>query len=295
MRLICLVPLALVLLLYCLVPCRIKSTVDHLIDHSISHIKPDSAYHSQYSIPSAYNVSNLCSALAGKYVLFIGPETTAYLHTLWLDALEAHENRSISCDGRSCSFHHVCRPGASSSKGSKFPHRDQLLATNSSLIRYVRSNTLHASKDPRDRAYTEPIVDSFTGVRVHNAYWLRHARQADLVVLNHGPLPAPVSTYVVGKKPGGNWTFPSQPVYVAGSAVVNAALHATLTAFIPAAVGALDALEGLKLKQRQVIVWHSSWLMDRWCSDRKIWSLKDELNGRRKSDAWTLYYNAQGM
>ncbi|KAG6857729.1 hypothetical protein H0H87_004145 [Tephrocybe sp. NHM501043] len=163
---------------------------------------------------------------------------------------------------------------------------DELLATNSSLIRYVRSHTLHASDDPKDSAYTEPTVDGFTGVRVHNAYWLRHARQADIMVLNHGPLPAPVSTY-----DDGIWSFAGHQVHVKHTPVVNAALEATVSVFLPAVVRALDVLRSLK--KRPVVVWHGSWLMDTGCSDRKERVMEDPLNALLVSDPWTLYYNAQ--
>ncbi|KAG6920022.1 hypothetical protein DXG01_010090 [Tephrocybe rancida] len=305
-RLICLVPVLLVLLCFLLPKRRnaiIKATVDRILDQAILELAlvQDLDYGLQrFFIPCSryvpcpvYNTSlatdNLCHSLAGKIFLFVGPETTYHLHSLWLDALSAHDNREITCTSPSSCFHHVCRGTIprNTGRGVKFPHQDELLATNSSLIRYVRSHSLYASDDPKDTAYTEPTVDAFTGVRVWNTYWLRHARQADVIVLNHGPLPAPVSTY-----DDGNWVFPDQPVYNADSPVVNAALHATLTRFIPSTVRALEALDGLK--KRPLVVWHGSWLMDLGCSDRKQRVMQDPLNVPLATDPWTLYYNVQG-
>ncbi|KAG6866208.1 hypothetical protein C0991_007233 [Blastosporella zonata] len=291
---IALVTVALVLL-YFLIPVHpIKVTVDILLDQAISDLirdAPAKDFSNVYNTSTA--VSNLCSSLVGRTLLFIGPETTYYLHSLWLDALQAHDNREISCIGPGSCFHHVCHSASHrhhNGRSTHFPQKEELLATNSSLLRYVRSHSLHASDDPKDSAYTQPTVDGFTGVRLHNTYWLRHAQQADVVVLNHGPLPAPVSTYDDEK-----WTFPDQPVYVKGAPVVNAGLHATLTVFLPAVVGALDTLGGLK--KRPVVVWHSSWLMDGGCSDRKQRGvMEDPLNEHKSlaSDPWTLYYNVQG-
>ncbi|KAG6876655.1 hypothetical protein C0993_001450, partial [Termitomyces sp. T159_Od127] len=193
------------------------------------------------------------------------------------------------CNGpQFCTFHHVCGNATPTYKGRfvQFPHRDELLATNSCIIRYVRSYTLHAAEDAKDGAYTTPVVDEMTGVRVHNGYWLRQARNADVIVVNHGPLPAPVSTYK-----SGDWGTEAR--YVDGAPVVDAAVHATLTRFLPSAVGALHVLGGLK--RRPVVVWHGSWLMDAGCPDRKKRGVVDWLNGRVVGDEWTLYYNAQGL
>ncbi|KAG5341536.1 hypothetical protein C0989_009897 [Termitomyces sp. Mn162] len=297
--------------LYLCMPSRrqaaLKASVDLILDQAIlEHLRAnvDEVYDLQDSLicttsnrcttdNTSTTVAHLCTALIGKRVLFIGPETTYYLHTLWLDALQPYTNRSLACNGpQFCTFHHVCGNATPTYKGRivKFPHQDELLATNSCIIRYVRSYTLHAADDPKDRAYTQPIVDDFTGVRVHNAYWLRQARYADMIVLNHGPLPAPVSTYETG-----NWTFPDQPTYVDGAPVVNAAVHATLTRFLPSTVRALHVLAGLGSKKRPVVVWHGSWLMDAGCPDRKKRVLNDWLNGRSVGDPWTLYYNTQGF
>lgn len=284
-----------------------KASVDLILDQAIAQYlrvdKPNEVYDLQDSLictttnrcttdNTSTIVANLCTALVGRQVLFIGAETTYYLHTLWLDALGAHSNRSLMCNGpQFCTFHHVCGHAVPIYKGRviKLPHKDELIATNSCIIRYVRSYTLHATEDATDRAYTQPIVDEFTGVRVHNAYWLRRARNADVIVMNHGPLPAPVSTYE-----SGNWTFVNEPLYVDGSPIVNAAVHATLTRFLPSTVRALHVIESLHSKKRPVVVWHGSWLMDSGCPDRKKRGIVDWLNGRLVGDHWTLYYNAQG-
>jgi len=52
----------------------------------------------------------ICKLLAGRRLLFVGHESTYYLHTLWLASLQSYENRSHSCLGqRFCTFHHICR------------------------------------------------------------------------------------------------------------------------------------------------------------------------------------------
>ncbi|KAG6889110.1 hypothetical protein C0995_003679 [Termitomyces sp. Mi166 len=309
-RLACLVPTLLVVGLYFCIPDRraavLKASVDRILDQAISeylHIDvPYNVYDLQDSLictstnrcttdDTSTIVTKLCTALVGKQVLFVGPETTYYLHTLWLDALQAHTNRSLMCNGpQFCTFHHVCGTARPTYNGRavKFPNRGELVVTNSSIIRYVRSYTLHAIDDAKDGAYTMTTVDKFTGVRVHNGYWLGQARKADVIVLNHGPLPAPVSTYE-----SENWVFVDQPVYIDGSPVVNAAVHATLTRFLPATVGALHVLQGLNSKKRPVVVWHGSWPMDAGCGDRKKRVMDDWLNSRAVGDPWTLYYNAQ--
>ncbi|KAG6879167.1 hypothetical protein C0992_004700 [Termitomyces sp. T32_za158] len=306
------VVVAAVVVLYLCVPDRraagLKAAVDRVLDQAIAeHLRvdvPDAVYDLQDSLicttanrcatnTTSAIAASLCTALVGRQVLFIGAESTYYLHTLWLDALRTHTNtnRSLVCSGpQFCTFHHVCGNATPTYKGRavQFPNRDELLATNSCIIRYVRSSTLHAAYDAKDRAYTQPIVDDSTGVRVHNAYWLRHARNADVIVMNHAPLPAPVSTYERG-----NWTFTNTPVYV-DAPVVNAAVHATLTRFLPSTVRALHVLAGLNSKKRPAVVWHGSWLMDAGCPDRnKKRGIVDWLNGRVVRDPWTLYYNAQ--
>ncbi|KAF8070419.1 hypothetical protein FPV67DRAFT_1019092 [Lyophyllum atratum] len=261
-------------------------------------------------------ITDLCSSLVAKQVLFVGPETTYYLHSLWLNALEAFENRSMSCHGPEfCTFHHICRsPSVSTSSPNnhdrfkKFPRPEELLATNSSILRYVLSTTLHTAPNPKDDAYTVPIVDPETGVRVKNAYWLAHAKRAHVVVMNRGPIPAPAWTYE-NSGLGGNWSFADRlylnrsTAYVDDAAhslgvrVVNAALHTTLTAFLPTTLPSLRAIESHPVIREKLLVWHGSWYMQPRCSVRNrprgAFVIKDPLNPMFSVDPWTLYYNAQ--
>ncbi|KAG5645425.1 hypothetical protein DXG03_006249 [Asterophora parasitica] len=251
----------------------------------------------QKSPPSCPNITHLCSSLAGKRVLLIGPQSTYHLHSLWLHALQAHENRYITCYGPAfCNSHHVCRSAN---------------LANSSTIRYILSTTLHASPDPKDPAYTLPTIDPSTAVRTNNAFWLRHASHAHVIVINHGPLPAPASTYTGDPFEGGNWSFADAlyddraTAYLNGDrhsralTIVNAALHATLTKFLPATLRALDALQNLQSSSTpKLLVWHGSWYLQRRClaagQSKHAFTVPDLLNPPRNIDPWSLYYNAQG-
>ncbi|RDB24789.1 hypothetical protein Hypma_007951 [Hypsizygus marmoreus] len=263
-------------------------------------------------------IAKLCSSLVAKQVLLVGPETTFHLHSLWLKALEGHENRSIHCLGPEfCTFHHVCKSMSAGSDAfaeteerfKKFPRKETLLATGSSILRYVRSTTLYAGHSADDAAYTQPVVDPETGVRVRNAYWLGHARKAHLIIMNRGPLPAPAWTYVNASF-GGNWTF-ADNVYLNTSTayikdgdsfairIVNAALHATLTSFLPSTLHSLHVLEAHPIIRQKILIWHSSWYRQAHCSgDGPSKStapslLEDFTSPTILVDPWSLYYNAQ--
>ncbi|KAF5385940.1 hypothetical protein D9615_002297 [Tricholomella constricta] len=285
----------------------LKSSLNPILDQAIINRtkKPPS---------QSSSVAHLCSFLVAKQVLLIGPETTYHLHSLWLNALQAHENRYISCYGpESCTFHHVCRSSSNATinnrdRFNKFPRQQDLLATNSSIIRYVLSTSLHAEPNPQDPAYTLPVVDPETGIRVKNAYWLKHVKHANVIIMNRGPLPAPAWTYE-NSASGGNWSYADKlylnrsTAYVDDDAhslavrIVNAALHTTLTTFLPSALRALAAIESHQAAPKPLLVWHGSWYLQARClaAANSGFLVQDLLNPPYSIDPWSLYYNAQGF
>ncbi|KAF8973173.1 hypothetical protein BDZ97DRAFT_658718 [Flammula alnicola] len=264
---------------------------------------------------------NICQLLSGKKILFVGPETTFYLHSLWLDSLETRERRSYTCLGQEfCTFHHICRPPAAeiddsgeiSGRKKKMPSKNLLLTTRSSLLQYTHSTTLYASQNKHDEGYTAAVVDEQSNVRVPNAYWLRRARKAGIVVMNRGPLPAPGSTYNFANGLVGNWTFtktlcadnnyldPLGCDATLGSRLVNAALSATTDRFLPSLLLSLQAISKDFEIARSLLVWQGSWYIQPLCAKaglpgtipllRDIWSDSEGA----LIDPWSIYYNSQG-
>ncbi|KAJ7782804.1 hypothetical protein B0H16DRAFT_1297858 [Mycena metata] len=229
------------------------------------------------------HVAEACASLRTKKILLVGPETTYYLHSLWLNALEAHEHRIHECPGPEfCNFHHICLPANYTAPQDryKFAPKDGELV-NSALLRYVLSTSLYASKDKNDTAYTEAVVDPLTGIRLKNAFWLLHARKADVILLNRGPIPAPAWTFA-GHKTQGNWTFARELPRHLGEGdslrteIINAAFHATVTRFIPELLESLRAIYKDPWIRHKTLAWHASW------------SIEADF-----VDPWALYYNAQ--
>jgi len=270
---------------------------------------------------SANNSLHICQILAGKKVLFVGPETTYYLHTLWLDSLEAHENRSHTCLGQAyCTFHHICRSPAGSNdeteelvgRKKKLPSNNILSATKSALLQYAYSTTLYASNNSSDVSYTRPTVGRSSGVRTGNTYWLRRARKADIIVMNRGPIPAPSSTYET-RNPSGKWALPHicentrevgrDPDTCQTSLlhrVTNAALQATIHDFLPSVLETLHMIRGPGF-QGSTRIWQGSWYIQPYCTQKRLprniqsipafWTRSpQDIN----MDPWSYFYNAQG-
>ncbi|KAJ7497016.1 hypothetical protein FB451DRAFT_1019241 [Mycena latifolia] len=245
--------------------------------------------------PSSSHITKACTLLRAKRILLIGPETTYYLHSLWLNALEIHEQRIHQCPGPEfCSFHHICLPSDYATPHDRFklpPKYPELVASGSAVMRYVLSTSLYAAKDKNDAGYTEAVVDPATGVRLKNACWLYKARKADIVLMNRGPIPAPAWTYA-GHNSLGNWSFTSDfprhlgPGKTLATEIVNAAFHATVTRFIPEVLQSLHALQMDPLTRNKPLVWHPSWFSG------SVDFEKNDL-ARKVDDPWALYYNAQ--
>lgn len=275
-----------------------------------------------WRIPANFSI-RICTPLAGKKILFVGPETTYYIHSLWLNSLESHEGRPHNCLGQAyCVFHHICRSPVNGSEDldiligrkKKIPSSFMLSSTKSSLLQYVLSTTLYASDDQHDPAYTFPVIDSRTGVRSHNNYWLRRARKADIIVMNRGPLPAPAWSYD-SKHRSGNWSFIDDLWYKHSRAyldteivadyfenrLINAALYATISRFLPSVIRSLRVIGEDPDIQSSLLVWHGSWFLQSSCtkagqledvsSSREFWEVNDR---NALIDPWSFYYNAQG-
>jgi hypothetical protein len=159
-----------------------------------------------------------------------------------------------------------------------------LIETNTSIVQYIFSSTLYHSPDEKDPRYILPYVDPVTGVRVKDGYWIRKARNADVIVLNRGPVPAPASTYT-----SGNWSFVdkfsavhAQPGPNLSHQIINAALHVTLETFLPDVIQVLRMIRMDKLIQDRgkLVLWHGSIL---------------DISPRGARDPWALYHNTQGV
>jgi hypothetical protein len=257
----------------------------------------------------------ICKLLSGRRLLFVGPESTYYLHTLWLASLESYENRSHICLGqRFCTFHHICRVpfiqnkfgrDETSGKKKKIPAAGVLLATKSSVLRFSLSTNLHAL----DRIpYVRPVVDQYTGVKAQ-AHWIKKARKSDVVVMNRGPVSAPEWTYPTDDTTA-NWTFVvdlcGEKNYLEDhncngdleQLLVNAALHATLHIFLPDLLLSLDnLLADLELRKTQLF-WHGSWYIQPLCAKFNLPNTIPLLRGILPKgalvDPWSFYYNSQG-
>ncbi|KAK7057488.1 hypothetical protein R3P38DRAFT_2497937 [Favolaschia claudopus] len=255
------------------------------------HPRPQSPRDFQAS--QRHFVSKACQLLSTRKILLVGPETTYFLHSLWLAALKTRDHRTHHCHGPEfCKFHHICLPaGHSSSPRDRYkvpPTDKELVATNSTLMRYVLSTSLHTAKNKNDPGYTQVVVDPDTGIRLKNGYWLAQARRADIIVLNRGPIPAPAWTY--SGETLGNWTFTRNlPRHlVLGNSlsadVLNAAFHATVTRFIPEVLQSLGAVQQDPLIRHKTLAWHASWFL----------GPQDFHAALQMDDPWALYYSAQG-
>jgi hypothetical protein len=103
---------------------------------------------STWRISAKFSI-HICSLLAGKRIFFVGPETTYYLHSLWLSSLNSYEGRPHDCLGQAyCVFHHICRSPVNGNEDDldilvgrkkKMPSNLMLSSTNSSLLQYSLS------------------------------------------------------------------------------------------------------------------------------------------------------------
>ncbi|KAJ7729539.1 hypothetical protein DFH07DRAFT_1066201 [Mycena maculata] len=249
-----------------------------------------------FHIPEKYtpHVAQACAALRTKRILLVGPETTFYIHSLWLHALETHEHRTHDCPGpESCNFHHICLPPEYPIPKDRYkrpPKDKELVVSDSAVMRYVLSASLYTAHDKNDWGYTQPVTDPTTGIRLKNAHWLYQARKADIVLMNRGPIPAPAWTFA-GHRTYGNWSFTKElprhlgPGRSLAMEVVNAAFDATVTRFIPEVLQSLHTLQNDPSIRTKLLLWHASWFSG-------FIELKN-FHSTRVDDPWALYYNAQ--
>jgi hypothetical protein len=259
------------------------------------------------------STNTLCALFAGQTVLFVGPEATYHLHNLLLHALSNRSFPSTCLGAEFCTWHHICHPSSSSfptTDNERFkqpPSRSRLISTRTALIRYVLSHTLHASANLNRPRYTHPFVDPNTGVRMKDGYWIGRAKSTGVqsIVLGRAPVPAPAWTYD-GQR--GNWSFvDSLPTTLSSCSskncrIVNAAIHATLTEYLPSILRTISTIKHDWRIKNKNIIWHGSWYM-RDCSslheDGRVSLDEDYLRHQISlkglvDDPWNLYYNAQG-
>jgi hypothetical protein len=289
---------------------HVDAALDGVLEGYLDHLPPTStrncASHDDseaqsprsprdFHLPERYtsHAAKSCEFLRTKKILLVGPETTFYLHSLWLNALKNHEHRTHECPGPDfCNFHHICLPpGYATPKDRyKFPPKDEeLIASSSAVMRYVLSTSLYTANDKNDTGYTQAVVDPATGIRLKNAHWLLQARKADIVLMNRGPIPAPAWTFA-GHKTLGNWTFARELPRHFGQGnslatnVINAAFHATVMRFIPEVLQSLRTIQKDPAIRQKTLAWHASWFS----------GSVDFHSTRKADDPWALYYNAQG-
>ncbi|KAH7907884.1 hypothetical protein BJ138DRAFT_1158963 [Hygrophoropsis aurantiaca] len=290
--------------------------------------------------------TDLCAALAGQHLLLIGSEETYILHDHLLRLREQAEGRGHPCPGTAfCTHHRICGPSgeqvwnskSTKDRSVKSPTTEELERTGDALVTFVLSSGLGIY--PTGEA---PLVDPATGIRIREAYppWNVAARRvkSGIIVLSKGINSAPAWSYE------GNWTFLDQlPSYVlargdrdpnrggayaygrnsghsadvVGLQIVNAAVHMTVTRFLPEVVGALEEVTPTR---RRKVVWAGNWFRTpvRWKEVRfreilaKYRSLMDlhiksgerndllaqlvhHMRFESESDPWGLYHDVQGM
>ncbi|ESK93682.1 hypothetical protein Moror_1499 [Moniliophthora roreri MCA 2997] len=259
--------------------------------------------------------SHICSLIAGRRILLVGPESSFHLHMDWLHALEIHENRSHICPGAEfCNSHQICLPPADEpedffEKGGfkKLPSSRELASTASASLRYALSTTLYAASNSKDPMYTKPQIDASTGVRMRNSYWLGQAKKSDLIIMNRGPIPAPAWTY--DRTAEGNWSFlDALPRFKNSNGVevlwegeierkiIAAALYTTLFTFLPSVSQTFQTLRNQRDLRGKLLLWHGSWFIQPKCLNpqgRTITDPRSAFSTGPGTNHWVLYYNAQ--
>lgn len=132
--------------------------------------------------------------------------------------------------------------------------------------------------------------------------------------MNRGPLPAPAWSYD-SKQRSGNWNFiddlwynhsrsyldPEIATDSFENRLINAALYATLSWFLPSVIQSLRVIGKDHNIQNSLLVWHGSWFLQPSCTkagqpeglslSHAFWEVKDT---DALIDPWSFYYNAQG-
>lgn len=282
-------------------------------------------------------ISCLCSFLAGKRLTMVGGEHIYRFHNLLLNHQKKTEGKRFQCLGKEfCTHHHLCLRTTRNNPVLKeellryisSPSVEELVQTGSSLANYVLSDTLLALPSPEAPEYSVPYIHAFSGVRSRETYWLGSARKADILILGRGPFSAPPSTYT------GNWSLLSDVPLYTGSyhtkipstasipnplQIVDAAVHATLSVFLPEILHTLDALRANScFNKKKKVIWlanqprfpgnshYQTNVFVRTYSPQGEFSPSDPKavllrclavisTGEHLEDPWTFYYNIQGM
>jgi hypothetical protein len=210
------------------------------------------------------------------------------------------------------------------------------------------------------RLNSVPSVDSRTGVRVVDSRWVRYAAssKADILVLNRGPLPAPAWSYNKNDSAARNLTWlttlraleqehaeplsdhlladvisrldhhrchdhdeSAEPDFT--NLVINAALHSTISTFLPSLLSTLNRLrehaghrsildswvpppQKTKTKTKKPALWYGSWFLPVSCaldslsvfsssgSDPRHLLAQLLTQAEAMNNPWSAYYNAQG-
>ncbi|KZP31857.1 hypothetical protein FIBSPDRAFT_925677 [Athelia psychrophila] len=219
---------------------------------------------------------DLREVLASKRLLLLGSSLTFNLHNHILSyaSQTTPDAPPHTCLGPEfCTFHHIfLQPSNESTPKAgrkiKPPSPHDLLATHSALMHYIQSYSLASHSRPDHVVYSEPRIDSYTGVRVKETYWLGPARRADIILLNRPPIPAPAWTYDGTET--GNWTF-TDPFLQAEKhgkklrtpdrylrAVIRAALHITREKYLPEVSRTLETLRSDAGIRSKAIIWHGT-------------------------------------
>ncbi|KAG2123015.1 hypothetical protein BD769DRAFT_1472621 [Suillus cothurnatus] len=283
-------------------------------------------------------ISCLCSSLAGKRLIMVGGDHVYRFHNLLLDHQKRSEGKRFPCLGKEfCTHHHLCLRATRNNPDLKeepmryisSPSVEELMQTGSSLVNYVLSDTLLTLPDPEAPEYSVPYIHRFSGVRSRETYWLASAKKADVLILGRGPFSAPPLTYT------GNWSLLLDlPSHTEGYhakilsfatsipnplQIVDAAVHATLSVFLPEIKQTLGALRvNGCFNRKKKVLWLISqpqfpgsgrsqknpllrtYFLPDGQDNPSLGDLKAVLLryivlsiSERLDDPWTLYYNVQ--
>jgi hypothetical protein len=214
-------------------------------------------------------------------------------------------------------------------------------SNSSTVLRFLHSGNLNPQGDVR---LSVPSVDPRTGVRVIDSRWVRHAAssKASILVLNRGPLPAPAWSYHDASESSARnltWlttlraleqehTEPLSDLFAdvlsrldrrhhhesnTKELVINAALHSTVSTFLPSLLSTLSKLRehtGHRaiLGGKKPVLWYGSWFLPVSCAPESLsvfapsaesdpWRLLVRLLAQAEAmdNPWSAYYNAQGL
>jgi hypothetical protein len=263
------------------------------------------------AIAAATARARLCQSLQGRTIHLVGPRETLYqLHTYLLKTLHLPAMR-VSCPGPlSCPFHALCHPlsrhPGSSAPGPLTPA--DVASTNTSLMRFIYSSTLHPSPTRDDARFRLPFVDPRTDVRFVDSRWVTQAATAsDVLVLSRAPLPAPAWSYNASR---GDWAWlrvlrgleqkhaeplahhlfvdvlsrldyhlPTDPntQSLRLMLLLGAALHSTISTFLPSLLLNLEKLREhaghRAILGEKPVLWYGSWFQPVSCAPDHVSTL----------------------